>query len=541
MNTSVVEVPVLIVGGGPAGLTASLLLSRLGVSSCLIDKRAGGSPLPRARGVHARAMEIMRGTGVEPDLRRVELEITPGAQFQANLASPPVREDVPGAADESGASPCQGLSVSQDVFESVLREHARGYQAAELRTGSLLEHFEVADAGVAATVADRSSGRRSRIRARWMIAADGARSGIRERLGIGLAGAADLGRQWMVAFRADLSGYTGKRPRGMYFLTDTGAALIWTHADHRWVIRLPDAPGERDPGTTARQVLGIPGLPVEVLGASHWTAAAQSAERYSQGPVFLAGDAAHQVPPAGATGVSAAMHDAHNLAWKLAAVWRGRAGPGLLDSYAVEREAVGRRNADETGVAWARLFSSDGPPFSGRSLAQIDMGYQYKSAVITSDGSPDQDPPTGPPRSPAAGPRTCGWTAALPRPSTCSATNSCCSPPSPAPPGGLPVPPRRRHSHYRSTVTSSPIPNGRTAMASRGPERYSSAPTATSPGAPAPPRRPAGPPRTSRCSPRCGTAPPATAPERLHSGRTDSSGFTMATGAVSPPNVSSRL
>jgi hypothetical protein len=90
----------------------------------------------------------------------------------------------------------------------------------------------------------------------------------------------------MVAFRADLSRYTGSHPRGIYFLTDTGAALIWTHPDHRWVVSLPCAVGDRDPQMTVREVLGVPDLAVEVIGANHWTAAAQ----YSQGPVFLVGD-----------------------------------------------------------------------------------------------------------------------------------------------------------------------------------------------------------------------------------------------------------
>jgi hypothetical protein len=257
----------------------------------------------------------------------------------------------------------------------------------------MLDGFKVTDAGVAATIADQNSGRRSRIQAQWMIAADGARSSIRERLGIGMIGPDELARQWMIAFRADLSAYTGSHPRGIYFLTDTGAALIWTHPDHRWVISLPHAAGDHDPQMTVREVLGVPDLAVEILGANHWTAAAQTAGRYSHGPVFLAGDAAHRFPPVGATGVSTAMHDVHNLSWKLAAVWRGHAGPALLESYAAEREAVGRRNTDETGTAWARVFTTNGMPFAGRSLTQIDMGYQYRSAAITDDGSPDQDPP----------------------------------------------------------------------------------------------------------------------------------------------------
>jgi hypothetical protein len=227
-----------------------------------------------------------------------------------------------------------------------------------------------------------------------MIAADGARSGVRQRLGIEMNGPDDLGRQTMIAFRADLAGLTGDRPRGIYFLTATGAALIWTHADDRWVISRPGpAAADDDPATVVRRVLGIPDLTLDVLAVNPWTAAAQSAASYTHGPVFLAGDAAHRFPPAGATGVSAAMHDVHNLAWKIAAVVHGHGGEKLLDSYAAEREPVGRRNAEETGAAWSRIFLGDGAPFNGRSLAQIDMGYQYTSAVVTGDGSPGADPP----------------------------------------------------------------------------------------------------------------------------------------------------
>jgi putative polyketide hydroxylase len=393
MTSELVETPVLIVGGSPAGLTASLLLSRHGVESLLIDKRVTGSPLPRARGVHSRAMEILRVCGVEPDLRAVELPITPGAEWRTDLTSSPLREDVP-SAGRSLVSPCEGLSVSQDVFEAVLRDHAGSYPAGQLRTGALLESFQTVDDGVLATVIEQASGRTTHVRAQWMIAADGARSGIRQQLGIAMNGPDDLGQQTMIAFRADLTSRTGAQPRGIYFLTATGAALIWTHADDRWVISQPGpiAAGE-DLATVIRGVLGLPDLTLDVLGTNPWTAAAQSAAQYAHGPVFLAGDAAHRFPPAGATGVSAAMHDVHNLAWKIAAVVHGRGGEKLLDSYAAEREPVGRRNAEETATAWSRIFNRAGAPFSGRSLAQIDMGYQYRSPVIASDASPDTDPP----------------------------------------------------------------------------------------------------------------------------------------------------
>ena len=123
-------------------------------------------------------------------------------------------------------------------------------------------------------------------------------------------------------------------PRGIYFLTDANAVLIWTHSDHRWVLHIPDnGSATTDTVATIREVIGDPDVPVEVLAQTVWTAAAQTATRYAHGPTFLVGDAAHRFPPAGATGVSTAMHDAHNLAWKLAAVLSGRDGGALLARF----------------------------------------------------------------------------------------------------------------------------------------------------------------------------------------------------------------
>ena len=338
-------------------------------------------------------MEILRVGGLEADLRRLELSINPGAEWRPSLTAPPIRQDVPGAAVADEISPCEGLAISQDVFEAVLREHVRGYDLAEVSTGVELESLEAADEGADAVLLNRATGARSRVRARYVIAADGARSPIRQRLGIEMDGPDNLGSQQMIAFRADLTAWTGQMPRGIYFLTDRSAALIWTHPDHRWVLSVPDTTTLGAPVASIREALGIPDLPVEVLACCRWTAAAQTATRYAQGPVFLTGDAAHRFPPAGATGVSAAMHDVHNLAWKLAYVLTQRAPAALLDTYAHERETVGRRNAEETGTAWSRVWNRTGAPFIGRSLRQLDMGYQYQSAIVSADGSPDADPP----------------------------------------------------------------------------------------------------------------------------------------------------
>src|SRR5690349_12594501 len=136
------ETEVLIVGGGPAGLTASLLLSHHGVAHTLIAKHDTATVMPRARGVHARAMEILRVLGVEPSLRERELPINPGAEWRTTLADPPEREDVVTTPEISRLSPCEGLSIAQDEFELVLREHAASYDTADLRFGVSLEEHE---------------------------------------------------------------------------------------------------------------------------------------------------------------------------------------------------------------------------------------------------------------------------------------------------------------------------------------------------------------------------------------------------------------
>ncbi len=380
------NVPVLIVGGGPAGLTASLLLSAHGVPSLLVERRTTASPLPRARGVHARAMEILRTCGAEQAVRARQLEIDPGAEWRETLPAAALREHRTGGPELAKVSPCEGAAISQDVFEEVLRAEAAARPGAVLRFGTELLAFTTSPDGVRAELAGGVA-----VRARYMIAADGVRSGVREALGVALHGDDDLGRMRAVAFRADLTPWTGPVPRGLYFLTGVGGVLLPTHPDGRWVANGPERPGAA--ADLVRSLLGIPDLDLDVITEGAWTAVARSAERMAAGPVFLVGDAAHQVPPAGATGISSAMADVHNLAWKLAAVLGGRAGEELLDTYAAEREPVVAVAVAEAREGWKASLDPSGRPFSGRTLRQLDMGYRYASPAVVPDGSPDRSGP----------------------------------------------------------------------------------------------------------------------------------------------------
>lgn len=388
------ETDVLIVGGGPAGLTASLLLSTHGVRSLLVERRALPSPHPRARGVHARAMEILRGCGVEEVVRDRALPINSGAEWRPHLDAPVLREQITGGPTLAEVSPCEGAAIAQDVFEEVLRAHAAARPTATCWFGAELAGFSIDPGpepdGVTARVR-HSDGSVRTVRARYLVAADGVHSGVRDRLGIALDGLDDMGSHRSIAFRADLRRWTGEVSRGITFLTDSGAVLFATATDHRWAMSLP-APAPGDAAEVVRSVLHVDVHP-EVIADGEWTAVARTARRFAVGPVFLVGDAAHQAPPAGATGISTAMADVHNLAWKLAAVLDGRADPALLDTYREEREPVVARVVGEARAAWDAMRDPAAVPFQGRSMRMIDMGYRYRSAAVLDDGSPDPDVP----------------------------------------------------------------------------------------------------------------------------------------------------
>jgi putative polyketide hydroxylase len=223
-----------------------------------------------------------------------------------------------------------------------------------------------------------------------------------------MRGTPGLYRSINILMRTDLTPWVADRPAALYFIEQPGlkATFMTINGANRWGFLINNLPLDGDlPEYTSercaavvRQAAGVDDLDVEILGAVPWVAAALVAERYREGRVFLAGDAAHHMPPTGGFGMNTGVQDVHNLAWKLAAVLRGYAGPGLLASYEVERLPYGRAITEQSLVNARSLGRGDAvetaPPAAGglarpEFLNELGMifGASYESSAVIPDGT----------------------------------------------------------------------------------------------------------------------------------------------------------
>ncbi|MFE5769644.1 FAD-dependent monooxygenase [Streptomyces sp. NPDC056485] len=410
MSGAGAEVPVLIVGGGPVGLTARALLARWGVPTLLVEKHAELSPFPRSRLVNVRSMEIFRGLGLADRITAAAFAPEYGrARFRDTLydrdfaAAAMVGVDAP-----VPESPVIGVLTSQDRLEPALLAAA----GAPLRFGvELIGLAEEPDA-VVAELLDRRSGAHARVRARYVIAADGAHSTVRELLAVGTAGPGAMGDFTTVVFDADLGRWSARQPAGVYFTAHGSFGPVHPEGGWLWFGPTPGEGARTDWAGLVSRALG-PGADVraDVRRVQHWVMHAFVAERFRHGRILLAGDAAHAIPPIGGLGMNTGVADAHNLCWKLAGAVRGWAGPGLLDTYAAEREPVAHRTLRQA-VDNARLMvqvqerrreqlrggasarDTIELPWSERYFAQLGLvlGAVYRStAVLDGDGDSDGD------------------------------------------------------------------------------------------------------------------------------------------------------
>ncbi|WP_437813826.1 FAD-dependent monooxygenase [Sorangium sp. So ce1078] len=384
---------VLVVGGSLVGLSAAVFLAWRGVPTVVVERHPGSSPHPRAIGYTPRTLELYRAVGLGPHipqvpptfrLRRARVESLAGAWF----------EEQPWTPGEHGApaierSPCASAAIAQDRLEPVLRDKATELGAG-VRLETELTRFAQDAGGVTASLRERG-GREYTVRAAYMVAADGHRSPIREALGIGRAGRGHIQTVRSVLFRAPLEEY--RRTGVTQFAIDQPGfkAFLTTYGDGRWVLFFWDDE-ERDTETLRAMVsraIGRSDLEIEIITTGRWEMSGLIADRFASGRVFLAGDAAHTLPPSrGGYGANTGIEDAHNLAWKLSAVLSGASTPALLDTYDAERRPI----------AWLRhhqIFArADYKAHAGGTAEDVpiidddamELGQLYRSTAVLGAG-----------------------------------------------------------------------------------------------------------------------------------------------------------
>lgn len=385
----------LIVGGGLVGLTAALLLRHHGMPVTLVEKHTATSPQPKARRFHMRTMEIFRELGLAELVREAARDLAGHDHFAAGRTlAESVQQPLhmPGGHALDELSPEPPCLIAQDTLEPLLRQAALD-AGADVRFGTRLTGVCQDDEGVTGTLADAGT-----IRARYLIAADGAHSGIRRSLGITRSGRGDLGGpSTSVYFRADLAEVVRGREFNLCKIEHPAASgwLASIDGRERWVLAVPGADTDRDWPVLLRLALGVPAEDLELLSVLTWQSRMLVADRYSEGRrIHLAGDAAHVMPPYAAGGANTGIADVHNLAWKLAAVLRAEADPALLDSYDAERRPAGYFVADQSARRSA-AFGADGSeldPCLAHPFVLALGGYQYTHGALVPDGRDDPEP-----------------------------------------------------------------------------------------------------------------------------------------------------
>jgi 2-polyprenyl-6-methoxyphenol hydroxylase-like FAD-dependent oxidoreductase len=402
------EIPVLISGGGPVGLTASLLLSQHGVRSLLVERHPGTAITPKARGINARTMEVFRQCGIEAAVRAAGLaEGRLGLiVWTETLAGKEIERRVPGraTAKNMAMTPVKNCLCAQDDLEPVIRRFAEAAGPGELRFNTEMTAFSQRPGAVTGTLTDRATGAETPFSARYLIAAEGAQSRVRRALGVRMAGEEKVYDSVNILFHADLTQWVEHRPSALYFVEqdDLRATFLTINGRDRWGFLIHGIkqygwrPEDFTPEFCAeliRKGVGVPGLPVTVLGINPWEASAIVADRYRVGDVFLAGDAAHEMPPTGGFGLNTGVQDVHNLVWKLAAVLRGHADDTLLETYHAERQPFGvtvtenalanamsmGRNARQSKVLPRQQFLNE---------QGLIFGANYRSGAVVPDGTP---------------------------------------------------------------------------------------------------------------------------------------------------------
>ncbi|MGC5021003.1 FAD-dependent monooxygenase [Micromonospora sp. DT47] len=405
---------VLVVGGGYAGLASALFLSHQGVRTVLVDRHPAVSVQGRARGINQRTMELYRPYGLEPAIRAAgrPFDDESGVVRCETLAgewswilSDDTRKPLP------DLTACEFGMADQRAVEPLLIE-AAGERGADIRFGTQCVSVAADADGVTAVLEDAGTGARRTVRCDYLIAADGFRGKVGPQAGVTREGPGTTQNWVTFVIRADLSRIVTQRAMFWIVVNDEigQGSFLTTSEPDQWAVSVTYDPAvetgaDYTPQRCARLATAVLGVdvPVEVLDVAAWEEAVGVAERFRSDRVFLVGDSAHVWPPAGAMGANAAVQDAHNLAWKLAARLRGCAGDRLLDSYEDERRPVALALADITVRRQRARFGGGDPTFDDVDDVLLTLGQRYRStamlgvrhdAVYGSDLPPDAAPGT---------------------------------------------------------------------------------------------------------------------------------------------------
>lgn len=372
------DYPVIIVGGGGCGLSMSSFLSNYGVPHVLFERKERPSPLPKAHYLNQRAMETFRQhdihkeimeRGTPPEhMQRVAWVTSLGGNdrldrkvvhtipsFGNDPASEQAKMYKLDAAARSANLP---LSRSEPILHKLAEERNPGNVRFRYSVTDFQDHGD----HVEVTVKSTTSGSESKFRARYLIGADGGRV-VGPKIGVQMRGPTNIVDMVTVHFKADLSEYWDDRIFLCYLINgesgtvfESGAIVpvgpTWGKDSEEWVFHFGfalDDDSRFDENKLVgriRDLLKLPALQLKVERISHWIIESVLANKYREGNVFIAGDAAHRRPPTTGLGLNTAIEDAFNLSWKLAMVFNHNADPKILDTYEQERRPVGQRNVD---------------------------------------------------------------------------------------------------------------------------------------------------------------------------------------------------
>ncbi|MGE0220663.1 FAD-dependent monooxygenase [Mycolicibacterium sp.] len=383
-----IHVPVLIVGGGGAGLCSSIFLSSYGIEHLLVERHAGTSHLPKAHYLNQRTMEILRQHGIADPVYAVGTPVDKvrSVTWQTSLAGDgPLDAQVLHKMDSYGggalrkayerASACAASNLPQLRLEPILRQEAERRAPGAIRFRHELTGLAHDAGGVTATILDQGTGEMFEVHAEYLIGADGGKT-IGATIGVEMLGAGKLIEMVSAHVSADFSPWWHDDALMAQFVNpDAGVfpesgVLVqmgptWGRHSEEWVFHfafMPDDPARLDDTQIVpkmRELLKVGDIPIELHRIGHWQVEGVLAERYSAGRIHLVGDAAHRHPPTTGLGLNTGIQDVHNLTWKLKAVLDGQAGPALLDSYESERRPIGRQNVEWAMCTMENRFIAD--------------------------------------------------------------------------------------------------------------------------------------------------------------------------------------